>query len=286
MNYRELKQAINESKLSEAPLADYQTIGDFTSPGPFRSQVDKRLVTHPVNIDKTYKFFENTVEDFRIFMCNVPGMGKNSEMGEASPAQIRQLLGDKADPIIDNYQDAITIVYVGNRGTGRVMMTPWIMAHRFGHAIQASARMRDAHGMWSQAEKHFFATVNQYLEEYYSKVSNAKFGLSMRTDLTPEYNALFNAIGTQKSSRTGQINRPYEFLYEIFAQYLQKGQITLNPFPENLSYGRQAWGNPTKYMRAKVASDELADAANMLANDMRYMFDDVLSACIGKIYVM
>jgi hypothetical protein len=111
----------------------------------------------------------------------------------------------------------------------------------------------------------------------------------MNMSLTPEYNALFNAIGTQRSSRSGEIKRPYEFLYEIFAQYLGTGNVVLNPLPSNLGYGRKNWGNPSKYMNIKPEyreEDERAHATQTLANDMHYMFDDVLSSSVGQIFVM
>jgi hypothetical protein len=111
----------------------------------------------------------------------------------------------------------------------------------------------------------------------------------MNYDQTAEYNALFNAVGTQKSSRSNQIKRPYEFMYELFAQYLKDGKITLNPLPTNLTYGRQAWGNPTKFMNINPKyqdQNERAEIAQMLANDMGFMFDDVLSSSVGKIYLM
>ena len=111
----------------------------------------------------------------------------------------------------------------------------------------------------------------------------------MKWTLTQEYNGLFNAIGTQRSSRTGQIRRPYEFMYEMFAQYLGTGKITLNPFPTNLGYGRKVFGNPTKYMNIKPEYRDEADrknASDILANDMEMMFNDVLASSVGKIFVM
>jgi hypothetical protein len=113
---------------------------------------------------------------------------------------------------------------------------------------------------------------------------------TMRSDLTPEYNALFNAIGTQKSSRSNKIKRPYEFLYEIFAQYLGTGHIKFNPLPANLGYGRRVWGNPTKFLNIKSEyrndAEDLANATDVLGRDMEIMFSDVLSHCEGRIYIM
>jgi hypothetical protein len=279
---------LKESEVDEMALSTYQPMGDFTKPGPFRG-VDKRLVPHPKNQLKAQKFFEKTPYDFRLFFSNIPGTGKYSEYGPMRPEAVQEIFGDQAQQIIDGSEDAITVVYVGNKGDAKVMLTPWLMAHRFGHAIQAGVRNSGGWSAWTEAEKHFFGTVNNLLDEYYSKLGKPHNMPAMKWTLTSEYNALFNAIGTQRSSRSGQIRRPYEFMYELFAQYLGTGKITLNPFPTNLSYGRKVFGNPTKYMNIKPEyrdENERKQAAEVLARDMEMMFDDVLSSSVGKIFVM
>ena len=278
---------------TEAPLTDFEPMGNFNKPGPFKGP-DKKLVPHPTNQLKAQKFFENTPYDFRLFFSNIPGTGKYSEYGPMAPENIKQIFGEYADKIVNGSQDAITVVFVGNKGDSKVPMTPWIMAHRFGHAIQAGVRMGRNGAMnwnvWTNAEQHFFKTINRYLEEYYSKRPGMNLGRGgFQFDLSPEYNALFNNIGTQHSSRAGLIKRPYEFLYEMFAQYLGTGSIKFNPFPASLGYGKQAWGQHSKYLTIKPDyrdEGERQDIANTLANDMQYMFDDVLSDSVGKIFVM
>lgn len=278
--------------ITEVPLQSYDTMGDFNKPGPFRGP-DKKLVPHPTNILKTQKFLEKTPYDFRLFFSNVPGTGKYSEYGPADPAKLEEIFGkEQANQIINGSEDAITVVFVGNKGDAKVPLTPWLMAHRFGHAIQAGQRGKQVWSAWGEAEKHFFSQVNSMLEEYYGKASSSRFGVtpsSMRGDLTPEYNALFNAIGTQRSSRSNNIKRPYEFLYELFAQYLGTGKVTLNPLPTNLGYGRKAWGTPSRYLNMKPEyrnNEDAREAADILGRDMEYMFDDVLSSSVGKIFVM
>lgn len=295
--------------ISEAPLQSYTPMGDFDKPGPFRGP-DKRLVPHPTNILKTQRFLEQTPYDFRLFFSNIPGTGKYSEYGPMDANQLKEIFGDQADQIINGSEDAITVVFVGNKGDAKVPMTPWIMAHRFGHAIQAGVRKKNSQiergnftgnmsrggstHEWLAGEYFFFSQINRMLEEYYGKTGKVDrysrmLGREMIQELNPEYNALFNAIGTQRSSRSGDIKRPYEFFYEIFAQYLGTGKITLNPLPTNLGYGRKAWGTPTKYLNIKPefrGESDRADATAILARDMEYMFDDVLSSSVGKIFVM
>ena len=278
------------NNVDEMALSSYKTFGDFTKPGPFRG-ADKRLIPHPKSELKTQKFFERTPYDFRLFFSNEPGFGRYSEYGPMSTNDIQKLFPkEQAEAIINGHDDAITVVFVGNKGDSKVMLTPWIMAHRFGHAIQAGVRKNRGWSAWGEAEKHFFSTINNLLGEYYNKLSKFnRYDTSVNWDLTPEYNALFNAIGTQRSSRSGQIKRPYEFLYELFAQYLGTGSIKLNPLPTNLGYGRKAWGTPTKYMNIKPEFRDEAErgqVSDMLANDMEMMFNDVLSSSVGNIYVM
>jgi hypothetical protein len=276
--------------LDEMALSTYKTFGDFTKPGPFQGP-DKKLVPHPKNIEKATKFFEQTPYDFRLFFSNMPGTGKYSEHGPMTPDEIKKVFGPQADAILQDSEDQITVVFVGNKGDRKVMLTPWMMAHRFGHAIQAGNRGNRGWSTWGEAEKHFFTSVNTMLEEYYGKIKSQTPGVTSKVNynLTPEYNALFNAIGTQRSSRSGEIRRPYEFLYELFAQYLGTGNVTFNPLPSNLGYGRRVFGNPTKYMNIKPEfrdESERAHASEMLAGDMQIMFDDVLSSSVGKIFVM
>ena len=277
-----------EQGVAEAPLADYQPIGDFDKPGPFRG-ADKKLIPHPVNQLKAQRFFEKTPYNFRLFFSNIPGTGKYSEYGIMDPDTVKIIFGDAGEQIVAGHENAITVVYVGNSGDSKVMLTPWMMAHRLGHAIQVGARgqMRNQQQPWKAGEDHFFGQVNSMLEEYYGK--SGQPGGNLKAELTPEYNALFNAMGTQRSSRSGEIRRPYEFLYEIFAQYLGTGTVTFNALPANLGYGRRVWGNPSRYLNIKPEyRDETVrkQAAEVLSYDMELMFNDALSNVEGKILVM
>jgi len=288
---QQAQQPVKQESLEEAPLADYEPLGDFTKPGPFTG-ADKKLIPHPANQLKAEQFFSKTPYDIRLFFSNLTGTGKYSEYGVMAPDVLKIIFGDDADKIINGHDDAITVVYVGNKGDSKKMLTPWVMAHRLGHAIQAGVRSKglgrkDPDHPWARGEDHFFKAVNSMLEEHYGKRGTA--GGDLKYELTPEYNALFNAMGTQRSSRSNEIRRPYEFLYEIFAQYLGTGKVTFNPLPANLAYGRKAWGNPTKYMNIKPEYKEETDRhqiADQLAYDMELMFNDVMSQMVGKILVM
>ena len=280
-----------EDPIDEMALAKYQTFGDFNKPGSFTG-VDKKLVPHPKNIQKATTFFEQTPYDFRLFFANISGLGKYRETGPVSPEQLRQMFNkEQADEIINGSEDTITVIYVSNVGDRKVMMTPWIMAHRFGHAIQAGVRRDRTWNAWTEVERHFFSQINQILAEYYGlrRATDLYSDRSINWNVSREYSALFNAIGTQRSSRERQINRPYEFMYEMFAQYLKTGTVTLNPLPDRIPYGKMVFGRPSQYLTLKpeVRNDpDTKYITDTLSNDMAILFSDVLFNAVGKIYVM
>ena len=294
--------------LNEEPLQSYTPMGDFNKQGPFKGP-DKKLVPNPINQLKTQRFLEKTPYDFRLFFSNIPGTDKYSASGTVDANELKKIFSDQAEQIINGSDNAITVVFVGNRSDEQNPLTPWLMAHRFGHAIQADigkknrkiergnfdgniSRSGSTHE-WLTGEFFFFTHINRILEKYYSKTGKVDqygaevFGSQMIDELTPEYNALFNAIGTQRSSRQNKITRPYEFFYEIFAQYLGTGKVTLNPLPTNLGYGDE--DTPAQYLNIKPelsGKQRRTNATNILARDMQNMFDDVLSSSVGKIFVM
>jgi hypothetical protein len=283
--------------ITEAPLQDYVPLGDFEKKGQF-NPVDRKLITHPVTQTKAIKFLENTPYNFRLFFNNSPGLRKFKEYGAINPNEVKNIFSkEQADLIVNRHENAITIVFIGNTGDRAVMMTPWVMAHRFGHAITASNRNNygtsrgNIADPWNKAESYFFNYINKILKDYYNKSAEHRYtNTAVNWNLQQEYGAFFNAIGTQRSSRTGQIKRPYEFMYELFAQYLKDGRITLNPLPVSLDYGRKAWGRTTKFMRLnpELQNDELlrGEASLELSNVLSNLFDSVLRASVGKIYIM
>lgn len=272
--------------ITEAPLKDYQPIGNFDKPGPFRG-TDKKLVPHPVNQLKAIKFFEKTPYDFRLFFSNISGTGRYSEYGPMNPEMVQEIFGKYAQQILQDTEDTITVVFVGNKGDSKVMLTPWMMAHRIGHAVQSGTRMNGNRGVWREAETHFFKGINQILKDFYGIDRVNQFDTQVNWKLNKEYSALFNVIGTQRSSRTGQITRPYEFFYELFAQYLGTGEIKLNPLPKYKEYGRKAWGRSTQNLRLQPGAEEESKyTTEILARDMELMFNDVLSSLVGKVLIM
>ena len=90
---------------------------------------------------------------------NQPGLRKFSETGVMAPEQIAQAM-PKAWPEIEargndgvDHTNGINVIFVSNTGFQRMNMTPWIMAHRIGHAIQATNRMA-RNSAWKDCQLH------------------------------------------------------------------------------------------------------------------------------------
>jgi len=275
--------------LFETPITDFEQLGDFDKPGAFRNTLDKKLVTHPVAIERIRTFFKNTEWDLRFFVSNKSGTGKYAEHGQATAEELTEMFGtEDAHRILSNHENAITVVFVGNSGADRMPLTPWIMAHRFGHAIRASWKRSKSnpHDYWKVADQQFFKEVNFVLRDYY-RIQEA-VRASMVSGLDQEYCALFNAIGTQFSSVNNQIKRPYEFLYESFAQYLHDGVVTYNPIPSRVGYGSQAWGKHVHHLHCipGMDEDERREVSLYISNTLEANFRNVMYACENQIFVM
>jgi hypothetical protein len=296
-----VKDIILETTLDEMGLRSYELIGKFDpeTKGPFNS-ADRRLVSHPVAISKAYKFFERSPFNFRVFMSNLPKLRQYRETGKQDENTIRQLFGKEADRILLGHESSITVIYMGNYGVDRVPLTPWVMAHRIGHAIAASTRysggglgggMNYSYDPMSLAFEAMFTFANKVLEVAYGKSSDSfgelrsysrayKYPMNM-------YAALFNMLGTQRSSRENLIKRPHEFAYELFAQYIKDGHITLNIPQQYKGYGRKAWGRDTQVLHRELNDEPvLQQMVQRFAVDMQHIFDRILRDAVGKIYVM
>ena len=293
-----LKDSVTEDTVDEMALKTYKTMGDFSKPGPFKDP-DYKLVTHPVHIQKVTDFFQRVPHDFRFFMSNLPGMRKYQESGEKTPQEIQQMFGEKiAREILQDTGDAITVIYIGNYGQNKVMMSPHTMAHRVGHAITAAGRYERSKVIpeWTELYNHFFNQLKKIVVDCYQRPESNRYDYfttrQQSVDMEAKYMALMYQIGTLKSSRERNLNNTYEFLYEMLAQYIRTGKVTLNPLPISAGYGRLVgWKTKSfqKYIRINSeCSDELyrTEVTQRLARDMGILFGQVLGGCVGKIFVM
>lgn len=278
------KTKTRKHKLSEEPLTDYMPLGDFEkAKGGFRSDVDKKLVTNPTNIAKLYKFF-NTTHEIRLFPVQVRGGGKWVEHGEIHREDLPNVVGVANTQRILSGQsdDNITVVYTNNFAAERIPLTPWMMAHRMGHTLRRRSNV------WITVEKHLWKGINEILFQYYG-IQQLQYKNDIIYDpyITEIYRVFINNIGTMHSARNNQIKRITEFIYELFAQYLNNGEITFNNPPQRLLSNIKAWGRSTTLCHLNPDLEiEAKQSLETLSYDIELLFNDVMSNATGKIFIM
>jgi len=280
MTRNELKQLVRES-MNEMPVGVYQTVGDFNKGASFRDKRDRELIKHPVAIQKVRDFFQNTSVDFDFYFVNLSGRRKFQEKGKVDEqfifAPYPKGLGIKPEQLKDGRinKDHITVFFVGNTAAEKVPMTSWTIAHRFGHVLRREYGF-NVYTEWLESQ------FDQILEMYNITKDPGSF-VQTNSFLKPKAQ-LFNQIGTMKSARDGKIDRPFEFYYELFAQYLKDGEVKFNRLKPTIVKG------PAPYGRKEYANTKNVDDVNQILdsmeNDFSYYAEDVLSSCVGNIYVM
>lgn len=287
--YLENVETIQEKQrfLAEMPIKNYQTIGNFEKPGAFKGP-DQKLMNHPGYIRKLERFFSRSRYDMNFWMSHKPGMRREREQGIISPEKVRELFPKEADAILKEGEDAITIIFLGNYGDNKVMMTPWIVAHRMGHAFQASSRFNKKNtpgDLWKEMEQSIFKEIHDMMRDKYGLLPYNPFD-RYNPELNDSYRQIFEAIGTSKSARDKNLPRPYEFLYECLAQFIMSGEIKFNPMPQRIGAGKKTFGRYQSSYRWNGTDEERKEFADDLADLMTWRMDDILSGSLNDIFLM
>ena len=180
--------------ISEAPIIDYSY--DDIEKSSFSSQ-DQSLIKSERHKEKIidafskvpYKFkirFEGS-DDFRYDARNVPEI-------------LNKISGGAHEESTKRY---ITVILRGNVDSqNRIPITPWILAHKIGHAIADT--------------KFSLSRAGNHIENVYKYVKMIK-----KTVKGP-----LSSIMTMKSARTGQLKESSEHVPEMIAQFLINGRVT------------------------------------------------------------
>ena len=288
---------LNRITLTEAPIGDLHHIGNWEKNSSFGT-VDRKLVTNPILVNRMRERFGKCPYDFQIFFVNSPEARKYAEIGEVDATWLHDSM-PKAAAEIDKLtqqgvgikEDSINIIFTNNTGAERVPMTTWIMAHRIGHALRrkngGSSEQSGAGYASREAEKYLIEGTRDLLTHDYGVQDRTKVGRETYRPLGNReaellYTSFWQAIGTFKSARDGNLRDYFEMLNELIAQYITTGAINFKPLPPSFEYGRAAWGRRNSY---RLKPDAEGDT-NSLANTMEYAIGDILSNAVGRIYVM
>lgn len=270
--------------LTEAPIGDYETFGNWDKNSSFRDPRDRTLVRNPTTIERVRKKFENTPYTFNFYFVNSPQANRVTEVGEVDMSFIRQRLGDEVHDAVQKNMDndGINIVFTNNKGAERKNMTAWIIAHRIGHALARSNYSR-SNQYYLQVSDFLISSTSTLLGFYgVQGFPESEKELNRETSRAQQLTMLhlFHELATFRSAREKKIRDWFEVLNELIAQYLTTGRIKFNPPPKTFGpRGRQR----------HLKQDDREDAEHfveMLASDLEMMIDDILSASMNKVFVM
>lgn len=271
-----------EENIKEAPIDTFQTIGDFSKGSSFTSKADRALVTHPVAVQKVKDFFKNTTANFDFYFVNTKDARKFTEVGEVKEDFIYKDLKIQPSQLKDGKinKDNITVFFTNNKGAERAPLTPWIMGHRFGHVVRNLYSWKEELSPWVER-------LSEYILEDYGIKKTHKWhsrGSSVNREYQIAMRHLYETIGTFKSARDKNLRDYFEFHYELFTQYLKDGSIKFNSLPDVLIVGHGSYGS--KKQRRLLNRESAEENLDELSRDYHYYAENVLSDCVGKIFVM
>ena len=304
-------------ELLETPVADYQTYSDtkdaptggvntwdnHTPPAggakiskdpeafakrssSFTDKRDKILATNPKAVQKMKDMFANTDFDFYFYLVNSKEARLHTEVGLVSRDWLSTNM-PSIEPLIPNNPDGITVIFTNNKGAEKVALSPWIMAHRIGHAVRNSSES------YKDAERTIDRATTQILEDYYNvkkpmKTYDYHNEYARRSE--SQYRLLkkkfYEAIGTFRSARNQNLRADFEFLNEVFAQWLiTKSGIRLNPVPKKIVLSK-AWGHDANAAYGRGDEEYANHLVQEMGEELNHIFYNMMGEAIGKIYVM
>jgi len=167
------------------------------------------FLQNPNATEKIMRIWEKTGVDFEIHFVRSSVAKDYIELGQVPNDWAKSTLGIDIQP----QKDTITIIFTQNKGTEKIPMTAWALAHRFGHAIRREKIFQD----------HFYSQIMRDFRELILNVYKVDIKhyswQSSRYD-EPVLLNFAHAIGTMRSARERKLVNYFEFIYEILAQYL------------------------------------------------------------------
>lgn len=270
-------KSFEEYFLNEMALSDMQKIGKWNDKKN-RHGYDKAsigILNSPKGWDKIQATFDRiNLADFNLYFVKDVNAWQHRETGKQSNDKVEQKTKFNPESQEKYDADAITVVFTNNAAAEKVPLTPWTIAHRIGHTFIRSYRQNGRDGEYEFLQGKIVDHIKKVLKDAYG-VDERELGGGWSIFGAPIYRSLFEQIGTMRSARMKQLSRPFEFIYECFAQYLlSNGNIKFNSAPYHiLSSNKKAWGNPTgRHYRLKIPQDQADQMLDEINNYMANMF--------------
>lgn len=220
-----------------------------------------------------------------LYIAKGPEIHKFYELGRVDFYFVR----DKMKLDITPNDDNITLILTNNKGDEKVPLTPWIIAHRFGHAFSRDTVTRNGSDyFWKQIQ----VTVNKLFDEILHIAYGRKLSINDPYSKTNQKikRELSHALGTFKSARDKNLRNDSEFIHELIAQYIINGKVTLNTKLPNVLPIKSAWGRVDGYpLNRNLSQDdkeELEWTFKQKEEEINYDIDNLFTSNIGHIFVM
>jgi hypothetical protein len=274
--------------LGEMPITNWQMQGDWGRQAKRQygfNKVDAGILGNPKGVAKIQQKWSNTKQNYEFYFIRDAKASKFQQVGKVTPEWVQQNIGLQIEP----NEDAITILFTNNRGAEKIPMTAWMIAHRMGHVLFGNDNFNEH--FWNEVLKD----MSEILKDVYGINAGyaryGKYGSSGSIDNRQAMTGLFYQIGTMNSADRRKLTTPYEFIFELFAQYLITGRIKFKPLqPQFILKARMAWGRPAHDMaRSRIDPQELQEMNELLegyAEKYEYNLDSILGGIVGEIFVM
>ena len=280
--------------ITEAPLGDYQTIGNFDKAYSFKHKTDRIMVTSPKAIENVRRKFGKTKYTINMFFVNKPEARGKSERGKVDLEWVEENFGEDVSNAIKPYynkEDNINVVYTTDTGAARVPMTPWIMAHRLGHALSRSGGWYN-NGKQFESYQRVIDTIVNFLEEIFSEVYGISSAQKLKVDMFGPKDRkvqlwmkhFFHELCTFKSARDKNLRDYFEVYNELFAQFVIEGKVKFNKLPK--TFGVSGWGKYPLRAKNDEILEEYQNTVDTLANTLDYYFDELLSQATEGVLIM
>lgn len=290
MRFSDLEPKATGYALTEAPINDFEPIGDFNKNSSFRKPVDRAIITNDKAVEKIRKKFANSNEVFDFYFVNSAKANKFTELGEVSLEWVAENLGQEVADKVGNETDvdAIKIIFTNNKGSEGVPMTAWIMGHRIGHVMRRGEGRYGRHAgvveySYQELSKEVVRMATELLRDYYGyhslNISGEMKLMQSPSNVQLLYTRLMEAICTFKSAREHNLRNFFEVINELIAQYLTTGTIKFNPLPKSFK----------GVNRNTVHLEDVDYEGNSLdgyAESIEHHIANIFMSAAGKIYVM
>jgi hypothetical protein len=250
-----------------------------------------KMMQNPLQAERIKSKWSKLETPIDLYIVKGKNLHKFYELGRVDYYFVR----DKMGLNINHNDDHITLILTNNKGDEKIPLTPWTIAHRFGHAFAKDTVQK-------QGSDYFYNQVRGTVEKLFKEIARIVYGLKTldRRVSTGPYSSIITpdrelkkllaqALGTFKSARDNNIRNSEEFTNELIAQYIITGKIVLNSELPKMLIRKYAWGKPQGINKQQMTIElqqELEDTIYEYQNSLFYDIESLFTSNIGHIFVM